>query len=317
MIEFKILEKTPDCARDKTHHYCDYIELIALCSDEDGLSNSDIYDRFLDDGRISEIGSEDGAESNESWVAEIGNWFSELSARVIAYGDSYPFHFVEDRFALKQEIDDSHCVYLGLLLCSSLRYIENSSILSSAFEYASLCAMKSYLPNLAQVHIFGVSSRNQGLYVGSLESKIRLLSEHTNYPVSSRPNVFRNGDNGDGGIDIVAWLPFLEDSNLDKKLLFIGQSAATMDWARKQHSVERLHSYLDIETKTLNTLYVPFDMRDYDRNIREWTLVTTDILFDRQRMIKLLKPNELFSGELGGDFKEIIEAAVTYEEEMI
>ncbi|WP_305404325.1 hypothetical protein [Photobacterium leiognathi] len=116
MIEFKILEKTPDCARDKTHHYCDYIELIALCSDEDGLSNSDIYDRFLDDGRISEIGSEDGAESNESWVAEIGNWFSELSARVIAYGDSYPFHFVEDRFALKQEIDDSHCVYLGLLL---------------------------------------------------------------------------------------------------------------------------------------------------------------------------------------------------------
>ena len=57
-------------------------------------------------------------------------------------------------------------------------------------------------------------------------------------------------------------------------------------------------------------------MRDYDRNIREWTLVTTDILFDRQRMIKLLRPNELFSGELGVEFKGIIDSAVEYEEEI-
>lgn len=316
MIEFKILEKTPDCARDKTHHYCDYIELITLCSDEDGLSNSDIYDRYLEDGRIREIGSEDGAESNEAWVAEIGNWFSELEARVSAYGDSYPFEFKDARFVLKDDINDSHYIYIGLLLCSSLRYIENSSTLSSAFEYASLCAMTSYLPDGSEVHIFGVSSRNDGQYVGSLEAKIRLLAKDANYPVSSRPNVFRDIDNGDGGIDVVAWLPFIDDINLDKKLLFIGQSAATMEWATKQHSVERLHSYLDIENKTLNTLYVPFDMRDYERNIREWTLVTTDILFDRHRMIKLLTPAALFSGELGAELKNIITSAVEYEESM-
>ena len=58
MIKFKILEKTPSCAMDKTHHYCDYIELITLCNGVDGLSSSDIYVRFLEDEQIKEIGSE-------------------------------------------------------------------------------------------------------------------------------------------------------------------------------------------------------------------------------------------------------------------
>jgi len=314
MIEFKILEKTPSCARDKTHHYCDYIELITLCDGDDGLSNSDIYDRFLEDEKVQEIGSEDGAESNETWMAEINTWFYELKVRTSAYGEGYPFEFRENRFLLKSNLNDHHYIYLGLLLCSSLKYIENSSVFSSAFEYASLCAMKEYLPELAEVHIFGVSSRNEGLYTGSLKNKIRKLSEDTNYPVSSRPNTFRTGDNGDGGVDIVAWLPFDEDINLDKKLLFIGQSASTMDWANKQHSVERLQIYLDIETTPLKTLYVPYDMRDCDRNIKEWTRVTTDILFDRHRMFKLIKPELLFSGELGVEFKQLIQSAVEFEE---
>lgn len=314
MIEFKSLEKTPECARDKTHHYCDYIELITLCSDEDGISSFDIYDRFQEDGRISSIGTEDGAESNESWVAEIGNWFVELEVRSRSYGNCYPFEFKNSRFVLRADLDDYHLMYLGLLLCSSLRYISNSSVLSSAFEYASLCAMERYLPEVAEVHIFGVSSGNSGKYVGSLENKIRLLSDDIKYPISSRPNVFRAGDNGDGGIDIIAWVPFLDDVNLDKKLFFVGQSAATMEWAKKQHSVERVKSYLDIEHTLLNCLYVPFDMRDNDRNICEWTIVTTDVLFDRHRMLKLIKPVELFSGSLGGNFKDLILSAVDFEE---
>ncbi|BCV56418.1 hypothetical protein TUM17384_03630 [Shewanella algae] len=314
MIEFKSLEKTPVFARDKTHYYCDYIELIALCSDSDGLSNSDIYDRYLEDDRIKEIGSEDGAQSNERWVSDIENWFSELQARVVAYGEYYPFFFEGSRFAFKSELTDCHRMYLGFLLCSSLKYIQGSSLFSSAFELASLYAMKAYLPNIAAVHTFGVSSRNIGRYTGSLEDKIRLLSQDTKYPISSRPNVFRNGDNGDAGIDIVSWLPFSDDVNLDKKLLLVGQSASTVEWAQKQHSVDRIKSYLDIETKVLNVLFVPFDMRDYERNINEWTLVTTDILFDRLRMLKLIEPDELFSSGLGDEFKQAISSAIDFVE---
>lgn len=317
MIEFKALEKTPNCAKDKTHYYCDYIELIALCESEDGLSSSDVYDRFQEDERIQDIGSKDGAETNEAWLASIESWFVELEVRSEAYGDKYPFEFVDSRFALKKQLDDFSYIYIGLLLCSCLRYVENKSILSSAFEFASWCAMKRYLPETSEVHIFGVSSRNPGKYVGSLEEKVRLLSEDTGYPVSSRPNVFRERDNGDGGVDIIAWVPFSQDINLDKKLLFIGQSASTMGWPEKQHSSRRLLSFLDIETTTINTLYVPYDMRDSERNIKEWTIVTTDVLFDRHRLFTLLRPDELFSGQVGLEFRQAIQSAIEFEEDIV
>ena len=177
--------------------------------------------------------------------------------------------------------------------------------------------MKKYLPNIAEVHIFGVSSGTVGRYTGSLEIKMRKLAGDTGYNLKSRPNLFRRVDNGDGGADIVAWVPFNNDSNMDKKLFFIGQSASTMAWPDKQHSGERIKSYLDIENTVLNVLYVPYDMRDYDRNIQEWGQVTTDILFDRQRMINLLDPEDLFSGNIGQQFKSVIEYAASYSEGIV
>ena len=316
MIEFKILDKTPSCARYKTHHYCDYIELVALCEGENGISNSDIYRRFYEDNRIQDIGTDEGAESNETWVGEIDSWLEELRFREVTYGDKYPFSFEEGRFMICQSLTEHQLVYLGLLLCSSLRYIENSSTFSSAFELASLFAMKEYLPQAAEVHTFGVSS-GADRYSGSLENKMNRLSADLNCPVSSRPNIFRQRDNGDGGIDIVAWLPFDSDINLNKKLLFVGQSASTMDWPQKQGSVDRLSSYLDVDNTFLNVLFVPYDMRDIERNIQEWTLVTTDILFDRHRLLQLLNPDVMFSGNLGEEFKILIESAVEFEEDII
>lgn len=317
MIEFYNLEKTPNCARDKTHYYCDYVELLALINGIDGVSNSDVYDRFLEDDKISDIGSLRGSEQNESWVSEIDRWFGEIEARSVAYGDSYPFFLDDRRVVRKSNISDFQKIYVGLLLCSSMRNISNSSILSSAFEYASFCAMKNYLPPLSEVHLFGVSSGVISRYSGSLESKIKKLSEDTGYRVSSRKNLFRRIDNGDGGADIVAWIPFGNDINRDKKLFFVGQSASTMRWPEKQLSGARLKTYLDIENTVMNVLYVPYDMRDYDRDFKESGQITTDILFDRHRMINLLTPDDLFSNDTGVEFKAAIDFALDFEEDIV
>lgn len=317
MIEFYNLEKTPSCARDKTHYYCDYVELLALISGVDGISSSDVYDRFLEDERLSDIGSSKGAEQSESWMSEIDSWFGEVASRSIAYGESYPFLLRDRRLTRKPKTSDKQKIYIGLLLCSSLRHISENKILSSAFEYASFCAMRNYLPTLSEVHIFGVSSGFNSRYSGSLESKIRKLSEDTGYRVSSRPDLFRRVDNGDGGADIVAWIPFESDVSREKKLFFIGQSASTMGWPDKQLSGTRLKSYLDIENTVMNVLYVPYDMRNYDRNLQEWGQITTDILFDRHRMINLLTPGELFSNDTGVAFKDAIDFAVDFEEDIV
>ena len=317
MIDFVNLESTPDIARDLTHHYCDYVELLALVDSDNGVSRSDVYDRFLEDSRISGVGSEEGGKSYDQWTSEIDDWFTELSSRALAYSDTYPFEFHAGLFTLKDNLTDRQYLYLGLLLCSLLRYVQSRSSLSSAFECLCLYATKSYLPHIAEVHLFGVSSGNSSRYEGNLETRIRLLAEDMNFPVSNRPNLFRNRDNGDGGVDVVAWLPFNNDSNLDKKLVLIGQSASTLEWATKQHSVERLRSFLNIENNFLNTLYVPYDMRDASRNLSNWSLITVDILFDRHRILQLVQPDEFFSSSLGRSMYELIDAAVFFEEDIV
>lgn len=317
MIEFKLLERTPTHAQDKSHHFCDYIELIVLCDSDDGISVSDVYDRFLEDDRIQEIGSDDGAECNEKWIYRIESWFSEVKSRTIAYGDHYPFEFLDKRIKLKENLNENHLVYLGLLLCSSLTYLEKTDIFTSAFEYISFCATKNYLPRIAEVHIFGVSSKNNHRYTGSLENKIKKFAKDINETVSTKPNVFRDRDNGDGGLDIVAWLPFDSDTNLDKKQLLVGQSASGLNWKDKQGSVDRLKNYLHLTTTPLNVLYVPFDFRDSGRQFSENFLITSDLVFDRHRLIKLLNPEMVFSGELGNKFKLCIQAAIDFEESIV
>lgn len=317
MIEFKSLEKTPTHSQDKSHYFCDYIELIVLCDGEDGVSVSDIYDRFLEDERIQEIGSDNGAEANEKWISKIEDWFSEIEARIFAYGDHYPFELLDRRLKLKSVQTDENLVYLGLLLCSSLSYLDKTDIFTSAFEYLSFCATKNYLPKIAEVHIFGVSSKNNLRYTGSLEKKIRKFAVDINESVSSKPNVFRDRDNGDGGLDIVAWVPFESDINLDKKQLFVGQSASGLNWKDKQASVDRLKNYINLATAPLNVLYVPFDFRDSERQFSENYLITSDLIFDRYRLIKLLTPDVVFDGELGIKFKSHIESAIEFEEDLV
>ncbi|WP_119394088.1 hypothetical protein [Salinibius halmophilus] len=317
MIEFKNLDKPPRCSRENTHYYCDYVELMALLDGGDGVGVSEVYDRFYEDEQIGEIGSEGGAASNEYWVSLIEDWFVEINSRVEAYATFYPFERKNNRLVLKAELIEENYLYISFLLCSLLRYIDGTSRLAGAFEYASYFAMKGYLPGFAESYPFGVSNGNSNRYTGNLENKIRRLGDDLGYSVSQKANVFRRRDNGDGGIDIVAWIPFLNDVNKDKKIVFVGQSAATLDWPNKQGSVSRINSFLHIDNNVVNTLFVPFDMRDSDRNICEWNQVTTDLLFDRVRMLSLIPVNEFFETEVGREMKEFALSAASFEEDLV
>ncbi|XQF94090.1 hypothetical protein ACOBV9_22410 (plasmid) [Pseudoalteromonas espejiana] len=116
MIDFKPLEVTPKQAFSKSHYYCDYIELLALLDCDDGVSQSDIYDRFYDDSVIEDIGTEDGSETNEIWNHRIQNWFTEIESRAFFYSDFYPFEFQNGRLKKRADLSDRRLTYIGLLL---------------------------------------------------------------------------------------------------------------------------------------------------------------------------------------------------------
>lgn len=318
MIELRSFSKTPEQALSKSHYYCDYIELIALCDCDDGVSVSDIYDRFLEDQKIKDIGSDEGSESNERWLGYISDWFRELNVREAIYNNFYPFTYDGNRLRVKNELSGERKLYIVFLLCSMLKYIENHHVLTTLFETLSLHTMKGYLPRHAEVHLFGVSSNLNPIFSGSLENKYRALATKLGLTISSKPNVFRDRDNGDGGLDIIAWIPFKDDPNVERKIIFLGQSASGKDWRKKQASVERAGNYLiDLPSNTQNVLFVPYDFRDFERNFSENGEITSPIIFDRYRMLSFIEFEDFYSGDIRTTIDNIFEAVSNYEEDII
>ncbi|VFS30067.1 Uncharacterised protein [Yokenella regensburgei] len=154
MINFKSFSRTPSETLGNSHYFCDYIELLSLINGDDGISISEVYDRFLEDEKIPNIGSEHSGETNQEWEGRIGNWFEEINARNSHYGNQYPFMLTDSRVKRKENISDEQYLYLLLLLCSSLSYVNGYHMLTSLFEKVSYYAMKSFLPSYSKVYVF-------------------------------------------------------------------------------------------------------------------------------------------------------------------
>lgn len=318
MINFKSFSKTPSEAYNNSHYFCDYIELLSLVNGEDGVSISDVYDRFWEDEKIRNIGEEQAGESNQEWIGRISSWFDEISARGGHYGAHYPFVFENNRIKRKPNISEEQHLYLLLLLCSSLNYINSYHTLTSLFEKVSFYAMKNFLPAFSEVYVFGVSAGDNDRYVGSLADKYTRLATDLGLTKSSKDNVFRSGDNGDGGLDIVAWVPFKEDPNPERKMIFLGQSAAGKNWAMKQGSVDRTRNYIiDLPYSAQNVLFVPYDFRNYERLFCQNDEITASLIFDRHRIIKLVDQQLLLTDSIGVQFRDAVGYSLNYIEDIV
>jgi hypothetical protein len=317
MLDTSKIRKTPDCALYLSHHYCDYIELLALISDEDGISQDDVFDKFHESGDITDTGTEGAAQENDKWLSRINDFFSEIAVRESIYGNAYPFQILGNRILKRSQVSDQQLCYITLLLCSSLRYTTNRSIFTGAFEYISFLVTSSYLPAGAQTHIFGVSSGQNTRYTGSLENKITLLANDLGENLKLRPNSFNQGNNGDGGADIVAWLPYQRDINKGRKLVLLGQSASGNNWETKQASVARLENFIDFSSPPVNVLFVPYDFRDVNRNFVSNSHITAGVVFDRFRIMELIDPQTFFGGNAHSNLKNEVLNLFNYVEDIV
>jgi len=328
MLEVRNIATPPDRTYSKSHYYSDYIELVALLSSDDLVAEQDIYDRFYDSGVINEdnntigtddwVGSEYTSEYVQRWNDRILQWFALLESRARSYGENYPFIVTPNSIQLKEQLSEQNKIYLGLLLASSSRYYNKQPLLTTIFEEISNIAMSGYLGGSSSVHCFGVSSLQNNRYTGSLQDKMTQLANDIDCELTTRQHLFREGDNGDGGVDIVAWLPFPNDICLSRTQMFLGQSATGKNWSTKQGSVARIRNYINIPDTSLNTLFVPYDMRDIERRYDEEGEITASIVFDRYRIISLIDDESLvWQSERGPEFLQVIEQAISFEEDIV
>ena len=100
----------PDFSRNELNHFADFVELLAIFSQEDGISYGDIQDRFF--GEPDECNSSERNDINEVF---INNIYSLIEERIVQYGDLYPFIMGKEQVLILQNtLSSNQKLYLLL-----------------------------------------------------------------------------------------------------------------------------------------------------------------------------------------------------------
>lgn len=315
----KNIEIVPSQSLCCSHYFCDYIELIALINNNDIVSTSDIYDRFKINESIG--GNDESSEIDDTWTNRIKEWFDILVVRESIFSEFYPFAITgesSNHIQLKNNLNNHHRLYLFLLLCSSLKYIErDTNMLTADFERMSLKVLKNYLPNNAHSRIFGTTATADDGYIGTLKEKIDRLAEDLKYTTKYKENTINHKNTGDGGVDLAAWITFTKDENQDNMQVFLAQCTTGKNWLKKQYEPDKcIRNLINFKTFVNKIMFISYDARTNNRDFSEQNEILDILLFDRVRIIYLLTNsiNEII--ELTS-FSQIVSPVIEYQEFII
>lgn len=312
----KNIDKTPNSRYFNAHYFCDYIELLTLIN-RDVLSSSDIYDVFSKDNKISHTGDKKNALNDDKWYSRIYDWFLLLETRQGKFGKSYPFIVNDDSIKLKNTItNDATIFYIFLLLSSTRKYINDKNILTTDFENISKKALTNYLPTFSKTFQFGKSNVNYNKYYGHITNKIDTLANDLKCEIRYQSHFFSSENSGDGGLDIVAWVPFEMDENKNNIQIYLGQCATGKDWLKKQDDTQKFpNKYICFNGYINYIMFIPYDGRNNDEKFNEEADMGDYLLFDRFRIIAMIKDYS-FIKKLPS-YTAVVEKILKYEKDIV
>ena len=323
------LSSLPGEAQFNQHYHCDFVEMLALVSNADTVSVSDVISRYLGADILEDqeafIGQEEVTQGDSGYSTKqdklesrVYGLFSILISRQQEFGDIYPFLIENDKIKLRDDLSHKNSAYLLMLLSSSLRYIKRDyhSYLTTDFEEISLRAIKKYLSPISETHRFGKSRDANERYVGHIKDKIDLFAQDIGLETRYKDHFFSDKDYGDGGLDIVAWSPFFNDPCKQSIQVYLGQCATGKDWLCKQYEPLKIKNSISGLDNPVVMMFMPYDGRNEDRSLNEEARITTSLLFDRFRLLALLEDELDFVSELRS-YVEVVCKAVVFEEAIV
>lgn len=294
-----------------THHLADYVELLCLAHIDGEFSPEDLVERWkgqddlgaeppeVDPDEEEPIGApviEPGArkpvidDRRHSVALDV---FSHLGYRAAAFKDDYPFELKSGYLKMlrrRTHLTDRHKLYVFLLLGSLLRYVprRRHSSITTPFERLVAEVLSVWLPDAAEVHLFGTAAKTSDRYVGTMWEKINLLGADIGEQVLLTETDFHASDTGDLGLDVVAWLP-VGDRYAAMPVMF-AQATCELRWKDKQHESGRnWQSYLKQSAPRGNLLFIPYCFRDPSGGWFDNKWPTDAVIVDRQRLLWLLR----------------------------
>lgn len=287
---------------NQTHQWADYIELLALTSEDQFFSQGGLQDTEaecdvacdMDDIDPDKETTESDEKINRRW-ADIKTC---LHSRQLRFGESWPFELKGDVLYAKADNENSlHRLYVALLLASGLRYISkkrHDRITASLEEigYQVFCNLmpatqKNEKPAWT-VKPFGAHQQIAGGYQGKLFNKITKLADDLDTKLTAEENQFDPRDTGDGGLDVVAWHP-MGDKLGYIPVAFAQCGCSLEDLSHKQYEAHPVNwaNKIHIQHPQANYYFAPHDLR---KNSGHWDeQLGQVIMLDRTRILYLAK----------------------------
>lgn len=270
----------PDYTSNELNYYADFIELIVLFSNKDGITLGDVQDRFFGEKNYK------NAEKRDEDEIFLNNVFQLILERVILYENDYPFEYSDKEIlTLKSKLTLKNKLYLSLLLSSKLNiFNEFKTDLTTDFESISYSVLKNFLPSNSTIKEFGKNTE----YQGNAIEKIKQLAEDLDLAIEDYElSQVNERNNQERGLDIVGWLPFKDKCG--NKVIFLCQCACGKEYESKQHDTRRFENYLKFyKTNPQHTMFIPYSLI----NVRAKKFYHSDyiekdyLIFERKRIIE-------------------------------
>ena len=84
----------------------------------------------------------------------------------------------------------------------------------------------------------------------------------------------------------------------------------------QQHEPLKIQNSINGLDHAINTLFIPYDARNIDRSYNEEAEIKTHLLFDRFRLLSLLKDDFSFIDHLAS-LSEVVLKAIEFEEDIV
>lgn len=250
---------------------------------------SEISDLIPNDEYENAPSDSDENRKREHFERSLRHAFARLEARVLHFGDSYPFTLIESRILQKiSPITTSNRFYISLLLSANLRLATPSIISRVGNMFEKLCGpfFQMLIPPNSVCHHFGAAGN--GLFTGGLRQKIDTFCDvlETKKAVDAEQVDLPNS--GDGGLD---WIAFRKFSDISwRGPVFFAQCACGADWQEKQDeaSRQRWESIVQLPFPTMTFMFTPRVPRADDNKFENPTSIHRELVFvDRPRIMEL------------------------------
>ncbi len=294
---------------DNIHHsifeLADFVEYNALSDSEGSQSIEALRSRLsAPEDELVISGTEEGDDKVLTKLKEALTYCSSRSNSFTIY----PFDVnVNSLNAKNTEGLKSYC-YLFLLLANRLdmrkENVQGGKDATELFERLCGCVASEYFGSHSKCEVFGTSVE------GPFKDKVNDILKKMHISGEYKEPFGGTGHHRDGGVDLVAWIPFSD--NKDSCLIAIGQCKTGDTW---EGYLKKVDFFLNYSTAIplVDPLYMFFVTEDFGSYKWEERSRNAGLLFDRKRILEYL-PAEIgkYDNNLEADIIAWVTAAKEY-----